>query len=733
MKRTRLAFAILLACLALVAPAFAQKEAAGQAGTIEVSGTSDSSRLVFEEKTGLIIATNGMVARFGHAVLTARAGTVNQETGDVTAHGDVTLQRGEQFWRAESLGYNFFSGKMDSEKFRTGKQPFFAAGELLHGDTSNHVYVASDGLITTDDVANPDYKILAKRLKIVPGEYIEAEEAVMYVGRTPVMYFPHYRRSLKRHPNNFEFTPGYRSLYGPFLLGTYNSYWNDQFDSALHLDYRQRRGFGAGPDFNYELGPWGIGSFRGYYLHDDSPNLSATTNTAPVKSDRFRVSFTYDGQWTTNLSAKVVVRDQSDPFVIRDFFESEYLKNNQPSSFLEINHLWPNFSLDLLAEPQINDFFQTVERLPDLKLSAIRQQLGDTPLYYEGESSVGYFRFQSALPNGTNYSAMRADTFHQVLLPETFFGWLNVTPRVGGRFTHYGSEDGTGLSTADQNRGVFNTGAEVSFKLSRLWTDVQSKFWDVDGLRHVLEPSFNYVYVPSPSHAPAELPQFDTELSSLRLLPIDYPDYNSIDSIDTQNVLRLGVRNRLQTKRGGNVESVLSWAVYTDWRLDPQPGQSRFSEVYSDLTARPARWLLLTSQTRFDVDSGRWMEADHGFTIQPTNTWSWSLAHRFLRNDPTLGPDSGNNLITSRLHYRVNENWGFRVAHQFEAMDGRMEEQAYTIYRDLRSWTAALTFRVRSNLGMADDYTVAVTFSLKAFPRFKLNHDSDTPGLLTGG
>jgi len=42
-----------------------------------------------------------------------------------------------------------------------------------------------------------------------------------------------------------------------------------------------------------------------------------------------------------------VVREQSDAYVVRDFFESEYRANPQPKSFLEIDQHWSNFSLDL--------------------------------------------------------------------------------------------------------------------------------------------------------------------------------------------------------------------------------------------------------------------------------------------------------------------------------------------------------------------------------------------------
>ena len=147
---------------------------------------------------------------------------------------------------------------------------------------------------------------------------------------------------------------------------------------------------------------------------------------------------------------------------------------------------------------------------------------------------------------------------------------------------------------------------------------------------------------------------------------------------------------------------------------------------------RPRSWLLFASQTRFDIASGRWRESDHTLTLQPNANWSWALGHRYLQRDTLAGPDSGNNLITSRLYLRFNENWGFRLTHQFEARDGLMEEQYYTLYRDLRSWTTALTFRFRQSRVGPNDFSIAATFSLKAFPRFKLGHDTDTQALLLG-
>ena len=283
-----------------------------------------------------------------------------------------------------------------------------------------------------------------------------------------------------------------------------------------------------------------------------------------------------------------------------------------------------------------------------------------------------------------------------------------------------------------QTRGVLTTGMRTSFKASQLWVGVTNSFWDLDGLRHIIEPSINYVYVPSPNVAPSQLPQFDYEVPGSRLLPIEYPDYNAIDAIDTQNVLRLSLRNRLQTKRKDGIENLVNWSIYTDWRLNPSAGQSTFADFFSDLTLRPWSWMAVGSQIRYGLDSYRLKESNNRLTILPGGDWSVTLGHRYL-DDSVYGiTGSGHNTLYSSLHYRLNENWGARMTHRFEVRDHVMEEQYYTIYRDLRSWTSALTFRIRDNSTGQRDYSVAFLLSLKAIPRYKLGEDSDDPTHLLG-
>ena len=226
---------------------------------------------------------------------------------------------------------------------------------------------------------------------------------------------------------------------------------------------------------------------------------------------------------------------------------------------------------------------------------------------------------------------------------------------------------------------------------------------------------------PRPNVTAKKLPQFDSDEVNFRLPPIDFPDYNSIDSIDAQNVLRMGLHNRIQTKRNGQIDDFINWAVFTDWRLSRQSTNLTFSDIFSDLDFKPASWLTFTSETRYDLNHGYWRLADHHALIQPQDFWSLSLGHRYFRKDPTYGTNSANNLITGSFFFKLNENWAFRASQHFEARDGTLEEHFYTLYHDFRSWTGALTCRFRDNRTGREDFTIGFTFSLKARPTVKLD------------
>ncbi len=219
--------------------------------TLDIQARTEAS---YSETNRLMTITNGVLVKYtdasGLMVLTADRASINQKTGDIFAEGKAFTSKGTtKPGPASKLHYNYQTKVMEGDKFRMGKSPGFVQGENLHGSgtsATNGLYQGTNALITTDDYYEPLQKVRAQRFTIVPGKYIEAHNAILYIGSVPVFYFPYYRKSLKPEQNNFSFLPGYRSLYGPYLLSTYNWVFNETFRGAVHADYRVLRGFGVG-------------------------------------------------------------------------------------------------------------------------------------------------------------------------------------------------------------------------------------------------------------------------------------------------------------------------------------------------------------------------------------------------------------------------------------------------------------------------------------------------------
>lgn len=172
-------------------------------------------------------------------------------------------------------------------------------------------------------------------------------------------------------PSHYTLTPGYRSAFGPYLLGAYNWFWEEQLEGAVHVDYRGKRGPGAGPDFGWHSPVFGEGELRYYYSHDDEPSVDNFKHQ--MADNRQRLWFSEQVTLRTNLTGRAVVRWQSDATVVKDFFETEYRQNVQPSSYVELNQDWANWSATAEARPRVNSFLDTTERIDRYALWTLQQ------------------------------------------------------------------------------------------------------------------------------------------------------------------------------------------------------------------------------------------------------------------------------------------------------------------------------------------------------------------------
>lgn len=698
-----------------------QVQPAGEAATI------DTERQSYDQQTQNAIFEGHVVIHYKGATLAADRVRYNRQTHDAWADGNVRLNRPGEEWIAPSLYYNFDTHALKIDHVRGFIDPVYLEGEHLEQAGTN-CYRFTRGSVTTCDYDKSDYHVEATHGEVWSGDRLVMYNATLRFGNTPVFWFPVVVWSLKGDQPPMAFSVGENSRWGFFLLSSFTWKLNKDLEMTLHADERTRRGFGTGADLKYRLDSAGEGLLSGYYIDDARPKDS-TDGGKNIDHLRYRAEWQHKQYLTNDVTLTVDLNKLSDSDVVDDFFNHEFQHNREPDSVADITKRGPNYTLSLLVRPQFNDFFAEVERLPEAKLAVNRARLGNTPFFYEGETSVGQYHNNPGDTNvvgaaATNFvgNAVRADTFHQIVAPQMIGGWLSVIPRAGARATYYSRAPETAPATQDVTRVVYDLGMETSLKMSRSWDGAHSDWFRIDGLRHIVQPFADYQWIPRPDKTTNELFQFDSvrevtlrggdSLSLTRYSPLEFPAYNTIDTIDAQNTMRFGLRQTLQTRRDGQAWNLIDLTGWTDWRIEKDKGQTDFSDFFGTVEVRPWEWLALDGFARYGLNDGELHEVNTAARLIDADRWSLGIGTRYLRND--------SNLVSGSLVYRLTRHWVAQLYERFDMQDGTWEEQEYVLRQETHDWFINYGFRYRSERVRSDEMTVFFSVTLKAFPNYTL-------------
>ena len=622
-------------------------------------------------------------------------------------------------------------------------------------ETSANMYRVEDATFTTDDSPRPDFHLHARTVRVYENDHVVFQNVTMYIGKIPVFWWPYMYQSLN-DAFSFTISPAYLSSWGPSLLSQITFPITDDIKGRIRLDYRGRRGVAVGfeSDIDYGKDKSSNAKLKLYFIEDQNPEINRTDlPRGEISAGRYRASLENHTDFTSDIYGIVDVTKLSDAFVMQDFYQSEFRINPVPDNVVALTKTNPFYTLTAIARFQANDFFEQTERLPEVVLDVKRHALFGGPIFYEGETGVADLHRNFADKSDfENYSTVRIDTFHQLLYPNTYFGWLSIVPRVGFRETYYDQTRDLGKTIftpsgnplvpdfllpdptlamplergGDKLRTVFNTGAEASFKISRTWEDAESRALGLDGLLHVIQPFTNFSYVWNNGVDPAAVLQFDRFEPATQLRPIDFPQFTSVDSIDSWTIWRAGVRNRLETRRDDLTVTWLELDTFFDVNFDNPYDRTPYSNFFNRLRFTPLPWASLSIDSQLPAFDKGFTEVNTSVSVQPIANLQLSAGHRYLNGNPFF-PNSS--LYVVGGFYRLDENWGVGFQEQYEGTTGIIEQQRYSVYRDLTNWVASFGAVVRDNAGVKE-YGVLLTFTLKAFPKFgfDLNFDPGSEG-----
>lgn len=532
----------------------------------------------------------------------------------------------------------------------------FSSCEYLEEDNAHYSISASEINLRTYqdngfDIKNYDFSI---------GQHsIFAKNAFVNIYGVPVLWLPLFYKPKDESPGLFDVALGATSDWGFFVSLSKEINISDYPYAVANLmvDYYVKRGFGYGAEIDFATENSKTNIFA-YGIYDTHPNEGVDLDDSRMRIPHFRydVRLTNVSHITPTFDFRTHVEYLSDPYMQYDFFRLNYNNNPEPASYAAFEKYFENVTFSLYSRVRVNTFSNTVQKLPEFRIDVPRMEIFNTNLYYQGEHSIDYLTMEwrnydrpRRTPNyisTSDYETMRLDTVNFLYYPIKLFN-INIVPRAGVRFTLYTDSSKRKIYENDLNQifianeieGAFPAdvvnydrrggtrarfigefGFEANTKIHRTFNNVRSKFFNIDGLKHIMVPYVNYTYIPEPTEDREHLYYFD-----------------DVDRIERQNFFRLGLENRLYTRADNMLLNTLRMENYIDLHLNDKDGFNHVGDFCTKLSASPFKGLEVS--TLFAINAGdnyrdrqdtfrnkRWVSRK-GISGRWLNRWQLSLRY----------------------------------------------------------------------------------------------------------
>ena len=443
---------LLLGC---VVPSLASEAALPDSGGVQIKADT----IAYDKTSEVYKATGTVRIDWSGIILFADTVSLRQQDNLAVAEGNVLFMKGENTLQGTRASMNLETetGEISDAALFVKEGNFRLTGKALQ-KTGAEDYHVENGTFTTCDGAVPSWKFKAAELDVSRNEYAVGKHAVFYIKDIPVLYFPYIIYPVMEERQSGFLLPriGVSSKKGFNLEIPYYQVISPSQDATVYLDVQTKRGVGVGADYRYLLRSGGHGEAKSYSIYDTDDNelrgifqLKHQQSFSPTLFFSTDIDLTLDRQFYQDFSETTGV------------YNKQYLES---SAF--ITKHWERFSLtselryteDLYAEN--ND--ATLQKLPIITFTGLKQQLAGTPFYASLDSAFTNFHRQNGLEGQRIYLNPKLTFYNSPLQGIESAAWVGYHQRF---YNTYGGDAATGTS----EMGIPEVGASLSTTLSRVF------------------------------------------------------------------------------------------------------------------------------------------------------------------------------------------------------------------------------------------------------------------------
>jgi len=608
---------------------------------------------------------------------------------DVQASGHVVWQDEHQEVESKSLNFNMRTGEGKAFHIKTTEPPWISTGSEI--DMMRGKIVIKDAVTTSCDYPE-DYQhfhMKADKITIYSGDYLVAENVVLFIGKVPVFYFPFFVRTIHDIKTPFSITTGSTDFLGTYILLTSSYLINPKSYGALYTDYYFKKGLGLGVRHEIALNDYSVLSLYGYGIQQKD-------------DQKFRWESRVRGLWafSSSLQGRVEADLPGDGFFSNDYS----VARRDPSLVTTVREYdvsatftQTDYSMGLLArlqqtadpnDPNETNFIKSLETLPQLTFSLFPQPfLWKNWLKYD-LSLQGDHTWTQANDYYVNHASGEAGLSQSLL----FFSGQSLFSRVALDELFQDVPDAASTLT-----GINNAGETHSLNIQNTWTSRWSEYFD---------SSFTY--------------NFAQKLNNR--LPTDSPTGVTSNLISGFGEFTFGslVRARTSTSFDFNIQGV------TDG--------GRFSFLRQELYLTPSPLVDYLGIVDYSIQANALKDLSTVLNLKsPRDMWRFRISGNFV--DPNV---SNTGFISNGVPATFNvagevdlaffTNYRIALIESYDLTNAQFQTRSISIYRDLHDWEAQLNYTQDPLLGNK----VFFTLDLKAFPGRPLTVSDDQLSRMSG-
>ena len=591
--------------------------------------------------------------------------------------------------------------------------------------------------------------------------FLESNNNLIYVGGIPVFYWPFMRTDLQNpsyyvervrlgNDRIFGFQAGVGlDMYQ--VLGIRRPPKGTRWLGLL--DYLQERGIGFGTEFQYRtpgflgFGREASGITKAWFISDNGlDNLGRDRTAVPLEEDfRGRVLVRHRHYLDNGARLTAEVGWLSDQNFLQQYYEREWDQEKDYTTGLLYEQRWYDQSISWSVNHRLNDFFTQTEWLPRFDHYVLGRPFLFGQAVWSSHSSAGYARFRTAdAPTnavdlakfdplaweGVDREGVVASTRHQLEFPFQLSA-ARVVPYVLGDVSYY-QED---LAGGDLLRGYGQAGVRASLPMVHIDPSVQSTLLNLNGLAHKVTFDTEFLYADA-SQDIGELPlyhaldddaqeffrrrfafdtfgivagmdtplAFDERFFAHRFGMQSYVTSPAQEIADDLMLVRTGIRNRWQTKRGFPGEArVIDWITFdvqASWF--PRATRDNFGAdvglVDYDFAWHIGNRLSLVSDGYFDFFSQGLRTVSLGAHMSRPGVGDMYVGFRSME-----GPISSN-VLNAAISYRMSDKWLVRGGSSIDFGGAGNIGQSFSLVRLGESFLVRVGVNVdvsRGNTGFA--------------------------------